>query len=78
MKTTLVLFCTVLGVGCAGLSETALPRASHTLDGLKSFYFAMCLAPPAGKEQICEDGRDYVNEIGEFYNLVNEAIGEDQ
>ena len=78
MKTTLLLVCIVLGVGCASLSETALPRASHTLDGLKSFYLAMCLVPPSGKEKMCEDGRNYVNEAGEFYNAVNSALGDDE
>ena len=70
---TLVLFF----AGCATLQETALPRASSALDGMKSFYFAMCLVPPSGKEQMCEKGRLYVNEMGEFYNAVNSAFGEE-
>lgn len=72
-KLVLVL---VLVSGCAGLSETALPRAAHTLDGLKSFYAAMCEEPPQGKEQVCEDGREAINGAGEFYNVVNSAFGE--
>lgn len=73
-----LLFVLLLTAGCAGLSQTALPRASHTLDGLKSFYFAMCMAPPSGKEQVCEDGKNAVNAAGEFYNEVNSAIGDDE
>ncbi len=76
MKYALTLVLTL--TGCAGLSETALPRASHTLDGLKAFYFAVCGVPPAGKEQVCEDGRNYVNAMGEVYNEINEALGEDE
>ena len=75
MKYVLVL---VLFTGCAGLSETALPRASHTLDGLKSFYLAVCSPPPDGQEQVCEDGRNYINSAGEFYNEVNSALGSDE
>ena len=74
-----LLICALLVVvgGCAGLSETALPRAGHTLDGLKSFYLAVCEAPPAGKEQLCEDAAQDLNAIGEFYNQVNDLLGED-
>lgn len=64
--------------GCASLGETALPRASNALDGLKSFYLAMCMVPPSGKEQLCEDAKSYVNEIGSFYNVVSDAIGSDE
>ena len=77
MKRTLPIFMLIVS-GCAGLSETALPRAAHTLEGLKSFYLAVCEAPPAGKEQLCEDGAKYIDEAGAFYNEVNSALGDDQ
>lgn len=75
MKYVLAL---VLLSGCAGLSETALPRASRTLDGAKSFYYAMCEVPPTGKEQVCEDGAKSIDGIGEFYDIINDLFGEDE
>lgn len=64
--------------GCATLSETALPRASNALDGLKSFYLAMCMVPPSGKEQLCEKAKDDINVAIDFYTKVNDAVGSDE
>lgn len=64
--------------GCgAGLSETALVRTRSGLEGLKSFYEAVCVQPPEGKEQVCEDARGALNEVGELFNEINEAVGEE-
>lgn len=38
----------------------------------------MCMVPPSGKEQVCENAKDSVNDVIEFYTEVNNAIGEDE
>jgi len=71
-------YCLALSlVALTGCAE-ALPlvRTGNALQGLRSFYLAVCAPPPAGKEKVCSEGRDVANQLIDVYTQINEAVGE--
>lgn len=63
-------------VGCATLREKGLPTAGAHLLGVNAFYTAVCTEPLPQHRSVCEQAEPHLNGVVDFYNEINEAVGE--
>lgn len=64
--------------GCATFKAEALPQAGTALNGVTAFYQAVCTDPLPTHAPACEVVKPNLNQVIEFYTLVNETFGEDE
>jgi hypothetical protein len=63
-------------VACAGIRDQGLPTAGKAILGVNAFYTAVCAEPLPQHQDVCEDAHPHLNSVVEFYNEINEAVGE--